>query len=42
MVALELFGHLQFALIDAEGMFETELAACAHLLGLALPPPTAG
>jgi AcrR family transcriptional regulator len=42
MVALELFGHLQFALIDAEGMFETELAACAELLGLLLPPPDAG
>jgi hypothetical protein len=38
MVALEVFGHLQFALIDAEGMFETELADCAGLLGLRIPP----
>jgi AcrR family transcriptional regulator len=39
MVALELFGHLRFALIDAEGRFETELAACAQALGLVFPPP---
>jgi AcrR family transcriptional regulator len=38
MVALELFGHLQFALVDAEGMFEAELMASAQLLGLLLPP----
>jgi AcrR family transcriptional regulator len=41
MVALEVFGHLRFALIDPEAMFETELAACAQLLGLVIAPPAA-
>jgi len=36
MVALELFGHLSFALTDAEELFELELIACAELLGLRL------
>ena len=39
MVALELFGHLRFALIDAEAMFETELMSCARLLGLVIALP---
>ena len=41
MVALELFGHLRFALVDAEEMFELELIACAEFLGLLLPEPPA-
>ena len=34
IVALEVFGHLQFALSDPEPMFEVELAASGELLGL--------
>jgi AcrR family transcriptional regulator len=37
MVALEVFGHLRFALTDGEPMFETELAACADQLGITIP-----
>jgi AcrR family transcriptional regulator len=37
MVALEVFGHLRFALTDGEPMFETELAACADQLGITFP-----
>jgi AcrR family transcriptional regulator len=37
MVALEIFGHLRFALTDGEPMFETELAACADQLGITIP-----
>jgi AcrR family transcriptional regulator len=39
IVALEVFGHLGFALDDAEPMFEMMLADTAPLLGLRLPPP---
>jgi AcrR family transcriptional regulator len=41
MVALEVFGHLYFALTDPEPMFEAELAVAACQIGLAprpLPP----
>jgi AcrR family transcriptional regulator len=34
LVALEVFGHLHFALSDAEPMFETELASLAKELGI--------
>jgi AcrR family transcriptional regulator len=37
MVALEVFGHLRFALTDGEPMFETEIAACAEQLGITIP-----
>ena len=37
MVALEVFGHLKFALTDGEPMFETELAACAEQLRITIP-----
>jgi AcrR family transcriptional regulator len=37
MVALEVFGHLKFALTDGEPMFETELAACADQLRITIP-----
>jgi AcrR family transcriptional regulator len=33
MVAMEVFGHLSFALPDAEPMFEVELTDLAHKLG---------
>jgi len=36
MVALEVFGHLHFALTDPEPMFEAELAMAARQIGL--PP----
>jgi AcrR family transcriptional regulator len=36
MVAMEVFGHLHFALVDVEPMFEAELANAARLLGI--PP----
>jgi len=35
LVAMELFGHLKFALADAEPMFEAELHDLAELLGIA-------
>ncbi len=35
MVCMEVFGHLQFALHDAEPMFESELRALGDLLGFA-------
>jgi AcrR family transcriptional regulator len=35
LVAMEVFGHLRFALEDVEPMFETELASTARLLGVA-------
>lgn len=34
MVCMEVFGHLRFALIDAEPMFEAELHAMGTLLGV--------
>jgi AcrR family transcriptional regulator len=34
MVAMEVFGHLHFALTDPEPMFEAELAAAARQLGI--------
>ena len=36
MVCMEVFGHLRFALDDAEPMFEAELRAC-EVLGVADP-----
>jgi hypothetical protein len=33
IVAMEIFGHLRFALDDAEPMFEAELRALAGVLG---------
>jgi AcrR family transcriptional regulator len=39
IVGLEVFGHLGFALDDAEPMFEIMLAETAPLLGLTYPPP---
>ncbi|WP_448627794.1 TetR/AcrR family transcriptional regulator [Geodermatophilus sp. URMC 64] len=35
LVAMELFGHLKFALSDAEPMFEAELRSLAEVLGIA-------
>ena len=35
MVCMEIFGHLRFALDDAEPMFEAELRSLAELLGVA-------
>ncbi len=35
MVAMEIFGHLRFALDDAEPMFEAELRELGRLLGVA-------
>lgn len=35
MVCMEIFGHLRFALVDAEPMFEAELHALAGVLGVA-------
>ena len=37
-VSLEVFGHLQFALEDAEPMFEITLAELATLMNLEYPP----
>jgi AcrR family transcriptional regulator len=37
LVAMEVFGHLHFALDDVEPMFEAELASAARLLGLEPP-----
>lgn len=37
MVALEVSGHLRFALTDGEPMFETALAARAEQLGITIP-----
>jgi hypothetical protein len=34
-VCMEVFGHLRFALHDAEPLFEAELADLACLLGIA-------
>jgi len=34
LVAMEVFGHLNFALSDVEPMFEAELASAAKLLGI--------
>jgi AcrR family transcriptional regulator len=34
IVALEIYGHLHFALTDVEPMFEAELASCARMLGV--------
>ena len=42
MVAMEVFGHLAFALTDAEAMFETELAGLGDLLGLHAEHPARG
>ena len=43
MVCMEVFGHLRFALADAEPMFEAELRALGELLGVAgkYRPPAA-
>ena len=43
MVAMEIFGHLRFALDDAEPMFEAELRSMAERLGAAehYEPPSA-
>jgi hypothetical protein len=35
MVCMEIFGHLKFALDDAEPMFEAELHGLAEMLGVA-------
>jgi hypothetical protein len=40
IVSLEVFGHLGFALDDAEPLFELMLAETAPLLGLEYRPPT--
>jgi hypothetical protein len=34
LVCMEVFGHLKFALDDAEPMFEAELRGLAELLGV--------
>jgi AcrR family transcriptional regulator len=39
MVAMEVFGHLRFALSDAEPMFEAELRDLGAKLGFAEPTP---
>jgi AcrR family transcriptional regulator len=39
IVSLEVFGHLSFALDDAEPMFELMLAEMAPMVGLQYPPP---
>lgn len=41
MVAMEVFDHLKFALVDAEPMFEAELRDLADKLGMAGWPATA-
>ncbi len=38
-VTMEIFGHLKFAVADAEPVFEAELAEAARALGLDEPPP---
>ena len=38
-VSLEVFGHLRFALADAEPMFEMVLTDMAPMIGLEYPPP---
>ena len=38
MVSLEVFGHLHFALEDAEPMFELMLAELATMVNLEYPP----
>ena len=38
-VTMEIFGHLKFAVDDAEPIFEAELADAARLLGFDEPPP---
>ena len=38
-VSLEVFGHLRFALADAEPMFEMVLTDMAPMIGLKYPPP---
>lgn len=38
LVAMEVFGHIRFALTDVEPMFEVELATAARLLGLEPQP----
>jgi len=40
-VSMEVFGHLKFAVADAEPVFETQLAESARLLGFPDPPPPA-
>jgi AcrR family transcriptional regulator len=40
MVAMEVFGHLRFALPDAEPMFEAELRDLGVKLGFSPPPAT--
>ena len=35
MVCMEVFGHLRFALDDAQPMFEAELRALGEVLGVA-------
>jgi AcrR family transcriptional regulator len=44
MVCMEVFGHLRFALDDAEPMFEAELRALGEVLGVAeeYRPPSSG
>jgi AcrR family transcriptional regulator len=37
LVAMEIFGHLRFALEDVEPMFEAELASAARVLGITPP-----
>jgi AcrR family transcriptional regulator len=37
LVAMEVFGHLHFALRDVEPMFEMELAGAARLMGVSPP-----
>lgn len=38
-VVMEAFGQLAFAVLDAEPLFEAELAACCDLVGLDYRPP---
>ena len=42
MVAMEVFGHLAFALTDASAMFESELADMAGMLGVPVTEPARG
>ena len=39
IVSMEVFGHLHFALDDAEPIFEITLAEMARDLNLPYPPP---
>jgi hypothetical protein len=43
LVCMEIFGHLRFALHDAEPMFESELRGLGQLLGVGdqYRPPSA-